>query len=65
MDVDYGCYFDKSEAKILWELFGEIPIDNDDCIEEEFLGFEPGTERFEIWRWFEEEFELSIAEELM
>jgi len=37
----------------LWDQLGEIPIDSDERIEAEFLHFEAGTHREEIWHWFE------------
>lgn len=49
----------------IWNELGNIPIDEDECIEEEFLHFEIGTHRETIWHWFEEEFNLSVAEDLM
>ena len=56
---DTPCFFDTSlKAGIqLWEEFGDIPINDDDEIEEEFLEFEVGTDRFEIWHWFEDTFD--------
>lgn len=39
----------------LWEKFGNIAINNNDEIESQFLHFEKGTDRFEIWHWFEEQ----------
>jgi len=55
------------EATKLWDELGDIPCDpiNDTEIEESFLHFEIGTDKFEIWHWFEEEFNLSVAEDLM
>lgn len=55
----------ESKAKVLWELLGEILINNNDEIEEPFLHFESGTNRFKIWQWFEEEFDVSVVEDLM
>ena len=46
--------FDDSELETLWELFGDVPINNDDEIEEDFIDFPAGTYRFEIWHWFDE-----------
>ena len=43
----------------LWDQLGDIPVADGtgelaaDTLEEEFLGFEPGTPREEVWRWFE------------
>ena len=47
MDID--------ELKKLWVDFGDIPINDDGEILENFLDFEIGTDRFEIWHWFEEQ----------
>ena len=40
-------------VKELWEAFGDIPIDDMDRIMEPFMGWETGTNRFEIWGWFD------------
>lgn len=57
-------------AKKLWNILGDIPINEDDELEEDFdtntgLIFESGTDKFEVWNWFEEHFNLSVAEDLM
>lgn len=54
-------------AKRLWEILGDVPCDeeNDSEIEEPFQHFPIGTDKMEIWHWFEEEFNLSVAEDLM
>ena len=54
MDVDDGSIFSEIELKKLWELFAEIPITDADEIEEEYLGFPAGTNRFDVWHWFDE-----------
>lgn len=51
--------------KELWEAFGEVPIDNNDKILERFCKFPQGTSKFEVWTWFEEEFNVSVAMDLM
>ena len=53
------------KAKELWKTLGDIPIDNTECIEEPFLDFPIGTDRYSIWCWFEKTFNLSVAEDLM
>ena len=60
MDVDKGCNFDKQELRELWRLFGDIPINDQDQTEEEFLGFEAGNDRFNIWHWFDERYEGGV-----
>jgi len=45
----------------LWEKFHYTPINDNDDIEEPFLFFEKGTDRFEVIEWFEEYFDGFIA----
>lgn len=56
-------------ARELWEDLGNTPVDDDGIIEEpvnfEIVSFETGTGRETIWHWFEEYFNLSVAEDLM
>lgn len=53
------------KAKQLWSELGEIPT-NDDCeLEQGFLHFEAGTNRCYVWTWFETEFNVSVAKDLM
>lgn len=50
----------------LWKEFGEISINlKTEEIESEWNGFPAGTHREEIWHWFEETFNVSVAEDLM
>lgn len=51
------------KAKKIWVAFGDIPINESNQITAPFQHFEVGTDKFEIWRWFEELFEFSIAED--
>ena len=53
------------KAKALWEELGNIPINNNSEIEERFLHFDIGTFNEDIWHWFEDEFDLSIVDDLM
>lgn len=50
----------------LWTEFGDIPMDpKTECIEQTWHGFPAGTHREEIWHWFEETFQISVAKDLM
>ena len=40
--------------KELWEQFSEIPVNNDDKIERDFLLFPAGTSKLDVWHWFDE-----------
>lgn len=52
----------KLEMCETWLELDDVCIDDDDCIDEDFLHFEAGTEITEIWHWFEDKFDVSIAE---
>lgn len=57
-----------ANAYKVWELLGDIPIDEDENIDENFVlkefevEFEKGTSYFEIWYWIEKQFDISIGE---
>ena len=44
------------DLKVLWLDFGNIPVNDEDEIEEPFLNFPVGTYRFDIWLWFDERY---------
>jgi hypothetical protein len=52
-------------ARVLWKELGNIPVNDDNEIEQSFLHFEIGTDTDNIWQWFESNFDLSVATELM
>ncbi|WP_454783515.1 hypothetical protein [Legionella sp. WA2022007384] len=49
----------------LWEQLGDVSINDEDEIEEDFLHFAKGTNRFELWKWFDEQLPKGIAHELL
>lgn len=56
----------KCIVRSLWGEFGDIPMNPEtECIEIEWHGFPAGTHREEIWHWFENTFQVSVAEDLM
>lgn len=59
--VDFSDCFNSQELEKLWLIFGEPPIDDADAILEEFLGFSEGTDRIEIWHWFDENYPEGVA----
>jgi len=67
-----GYSFNRLLAKKLWSKLGNIPIDDDqESIElpfevpEKNITFEIGTPNTDIWHWFEDTFDLCVAEDLM
>ena len=49
----------------LWDILGDTCVNDVEEIDEKFLDFEKGTDIYEIWHWFEETFDISVAEDLM
>ena len=45
-----------NELENLWSAFGDVGIDDQDCITEQFMDWPEGTDRFEIWHWFDEQY---------
>lgn len=54
-----------SQLKELWETLSNIPVDNNDCIEENFLWWGAGTDKFDIWHWFDEQCPNNLHDDLM
>lgn len=56
-------------AQSLWSELGNIPVNEDDELDEDFVNsfttFFKGTDKTEVWHWFEETFNLSVAKDLM
>ncbi len=50
-------------TEMLWEEFGDVPMNPDtEEIEEGWRDFPIGTHREKIWHWFEENFNISVAD---
>ena len=55
-----------STVRKLWAEFGDVPMNPEtECIEVPWCGFLVGTHREDIWDWFEDMFNVSVAEDLM
>lgn len=52
---------DDEKLEYLWEKFGDVLIDDDECILDDFLGFECGTHRETVWHWFDERHSKGVA----
>ncbi|MDE6019226.1 MAG: hypothetical protein K2G85_10500 [Muribaculaceae bacterium] len=49
----------------LWEFFGCILVTDDDEIESDFMDFQAGTSRLEVWSWFDEKCPNGLAIDLL
>lgn len=53
----------KLDIKDYWESFGDVPMDPEtETIEQPWGIFPAGTEKEEIWHWFEREFSIPVSE---
>ena len=51
-----------NELRKLWEQFGDVPVNDDDQIEESFLHFPIGSDKMDIWSWFDEQLPNGIVQ---
>ena len=58
---DWTMTFNDKELEVLWELFGDIRVNDNDQIQEEFLDFQVGDDRMEVWKWFDEHYTGGVA----
>ena len=50
------------ELEELWAEFGDVPMDPEtEKIKEDWNGFPAGTDREEIWHWFDEHHSRGVA----
>ncbi|MDR1459501.1 MAG: hypothetical protein LBI60_04740 [Bacteroidales bacterium] len=62
-DFRQNISFDR--LKEMWMEFGDIPIDDDECIESDFYHWPVGTDRYEIWHWFDDRCPNNLHDDLM
>lgn len=53
------------ELQELWNELSDIPVNENDEIEDDFLDFPAGTSKFDVWHWFDERCPNGVAEDLM
>ena len=49
----------------LWLSLGNMIVNENDEIEQDWRHFPAGTDKLTIWHWIEETYDVSIAEDLM
>lgn len=52
---------DNEKLEFLWEEFGDVLIDDEECILDDFIGFECGTHRETVWQWFDRYHSKGVA----
>lgn len=65
MTLTSGNYYEYNEPQMsketieaLWAEFANICVDDNDCIDTSFCGWECGTYRDDIWHWFDAQYGL-------
>ncbi|MEG1729568.1 MAG: hypothetical protein RR280_08525 [Bacteroidaceae bacterium] len=53
--------FTDVELEALWIELGNIPVNQDDALEDEFRFFPAGTPRLEVWDWFDTHYSKGVA----
>ena len=53
------------ELQELWNELSDIPVNENDEIEEDFLDFPSGTDKFDVWHWFDERCPNNLHDDLM
>lgn len=67
LQTQYGafeCELNFVVWQTLWNHLGDVPINEDGEIQESFLHFEAGTDREDIWHWFEWFFDITLGDEI-
>lgn len=69
---DFDCWCDDCKEHVdfatlpeLWKKFSEVPVNADDEIEKDFICFEKGTSKFDVWHWFDERCPNNLRDDLM
>lgn len=60
-EVSKGIVLDDKVLEFLWRRFGNIPVDDDGITEEDFIGYPEGTDREDIWKWFDKHHSVGVV----
>jgi len=50
----------RKELREIWEKLGDIPVNDNGEIEENFMNFSKGTNIEHIWKWIEDKYNVSV-----
>lgn len=42
--------------EMFWDELGNVPVDDDGFLQESFLWWPKGTDREDVWHWFDEKY---------
>jgi len=58
---EFCAVLDFYDEELFWEALGNVPLNEDDKLDDDFFIFDKGTDIFEVWEWFEEKFDTQIG----
>jgi hypothetical protein len=64
MDKCFEMNVSEFDWRILWDKLGNVPTNENDEIEIPFEHFCEGSEKYEIWNWFEWMFNVKLGDEI-
>lgn len=53
--------FTDEDLAMLWNELGMVPIDENECLEEDFYNQVKGIHREEVWEWFDIKHSKGVA----
>ena len=55
-DCRHKCKEDVNDREVekLWEELEDVPVNENECLDCDWQGWNKGTHREEIWHWFDE-----------
>jgi len=58
---EFCANLDFYDEELFWQELGDVPINEDDELDDDFLIFDSGTDKVDVWNWFEETFDTQIG----
>ncbi len=53
--------YDDELLESMWDDLEDVPIDEDECLDVDWQGWNKGTHREEIWHWFDEQHSKGVG----
>ena len=53
--------YNDTELENLWKSLEDIPMNENEQLEEDWFIFSKGTDKEEIWHWFDEQYSKGVS----
>lgn len=62
-DCRHDCKYNAKDKEVekLWDELEDVPIDENECLDVDWQGWRKGTNREEIWHWFDEQHSKGVG----